>query len=393
MSIQERIRVLRIIARLNIGGPAIQTITLTKDLDPTRFESILATGHCGPGEEEMTELLQQKQVFPVRIEGLGRSISMGDDLKAFYGLTKLIRQFKPHIVHTHTAKAGALGRAASALLRVPARVHTFHGHVFHGYFSSLKTKAAIYTERALALLADRIIAISDLQKKELCDAYHIAPPEKTRVVPLGFDLSQYLAVSRGEVPGTLRQELQAAPEDIIVGIIGRIAPIKNHALFIESFALALSQNPNLRAVIIGGGLEEDVARLHQLAAQLHISSRLHFLGYRSQLASLYADLDIVALSSDNEGTPVALIEALASGRTCVATQVGGVADVLGNGAFGVLVPPRDTAALSTALLKLSRDSIQRKTFQQAAPSSVESRYGMTRLLLDISSLYQELILS
>ena len=375
-----------------MGGPAIQAITLTKDLDPTRFESILATGHCGPGEQEMTELLQRKQVTPIRIEGLGRSISVTDDLKAFYGLMRLIQQFKPHIVHTHTAKAGALGRIASMLLRVPARVHTFHGHVFHGYFSPMKTKAAIYTERGLALLADRIITISALQKKELCETYHIAPPEKTRVVPLGFDLSQYLAVSRGEVPGTLRQELQAAPEDILIGIVGRIAPIKNHTLFIEAFALALSQNPNLRAVIIGGGPAEEVARLHQLAEQLRVSPRLHFLGYRSQLASLYADLDIVALSSDNEGTPVALIEALASGRTCVATQVGGVADVLESGAFGVLVPPRDAAALSTALRELSRDPIRRKTFQQAAPSSVERRYGMTRLLFDISSLYQELIL-
>ena len=375
-----------------MGGPAIQAITLTRDLDPTRFESILATGHCGPGEQEMTDLLQRKQVTPIRIEGLGRSISLLDDLKAFYGLATLIQQFRPHIVHTHTAKAGALGRVASMLLRVPARVHTFHGHVFHGYFSPMKTRAAIYTERGLALLADRIITISELQKREIGEVYRIASPEKLRVVPLGFDLSQYLAVSRGEVQGTLRQEVSADPDDILIGIVGRIAPIKNHALFIEAFALALSQDPRLRGVLIGGGPEEEVARLRRQAEQLGVSSRLHFLGYRSQLAPLYADLDIVALSSDNEGTPVALIEALASGRTCVSTQVGGVADVLGGGAFGVLVPPRDAAALSTALLALSRDPARRKTFQQAAPASVESRYGMTRLLFDISSLYQELIL-
>jgi glycosyltransferase involved in cell wall biosynthesis len=388
----ERIRVLRVIARLNMGGPAIQAITLTKELDPARFESVLATGYCGPGEEEMTELLERKQVSPERIQGLGRALSLSDDLKAFYGLASLIRNFKPHIIHTHTAKAGALGRAASTLLRVPARVHTFHGHVFHGYFSPIKTKAAIYTERGLALLADRIIAISELQKKELCETYQIASSDKVRVVPLGFDLSRYLAVSRGEVAGTLRQEIQAAPDDVLIGIIGRVAPIKNHALFIEAFALALSQQANLRAVIIGGGPEEEMARLHQLAEQQGVSSRLHFLGYRSKLDSLYADLDIVALSSDNEGTPVALIEALASGRTCIATHVGGVPDVLGNGRLGVLVPPRDKKAFSTALLELSRDPERRKSFQQAGPLAAENRYGMTRLLFDISSLYQELIL-
>ena len=256
----------------------------------------------------------------------------------------------------------------------------------------MKTRAAIYTERGLALLADRIITISELQKREIGEVYRIASPEKLRVVPLGFDLSQYLAVSRGEVQGTLRQEVSADPDDILIGIVGRIAPIKNHALFIEAFALARSQDSRLRGVLIGGGPEEEVARLRRQAEQLGVSSRLHFLGYRSQLAPLYADLDVVALSSDNEGTPVALIEALASGRTCVSTQVGGVADVLGGGAFGVLVPPRDAAALSTALLALSRDPARRKTFQQAAPASVESRYGMTRLLFDISSLYQELIL-
>jgi glycosyltransferase involved in cell wall biosynthesis len=388
----EKIRVLRIIARLNMGGPAIQAITLTKDLDPERFESTLATGVCGPGEEEMTELLTRKQVTPERIQGLGRALSLADDAAAFYQLARLIQRVKPHIIHTHTAKAGALGRVAGLLMRAPVRIHTFHGNVFQGYFSPLKSKAVVYTERALAKLSSRIIAISELQKRELCETYQIAPPDKVSIVPLGFDLSRYLAVSRGEVQGTLRAEIKAEPHEILIGIIGRIAPIKNHSLFLESFAHALSQEPRLRAVVIGGGEPQHEAALTQLAERLGVSSRTHFLGYRSSLERLYADLDIVALSSDNEGTPVALIEALASGRACVSTQVGGVSDVLGGGEYGVLVPPKNKEALSSAFVMLARDSARRELLQKRAPEASEGRYGMTRLLHDISSLYQELLL-
>lgn len=386
----QKLRVLRVIARLNIGGPAIQAITLSKRLDPSRFETVLATGRCAPGEEEMSSLLAREGVEPVRIPGLGRALHPAEDARAFAGLLGLIRRFRPHILHTHTAKAGALGRTAGALLGVPVRVHTFHGHVFRGYFSPAKSRAAVLTERGLGLLSHQIVSISEAQRRDLVDEFKIAPAEKVTVIPLGFALEPLLAVARGEVPGTLRAELGAASTDCVVGIVGRVAPIKNHSLFLTALARALSQEPRLRGVVIGDGPAPLMAQLRAQAEQLGIAARVHFLGYRTELASLYADLDVVALSSDNEGTPVALIEALAAGRACVSTRVGGVPDVLGDGRFGRLTPPGDADALASALVALARDEAGRAAARALGPAAAEERYGFTRLRRDIESLYTRL---
>jgi glycosyltransferase involved in cell wall biosynthesis len=389
-----QLRVLRVIARLNIGGPAIQAITLTRRLDPSRFSSVLATGRCAPGEQEMSALLAREEVEPHRISGLGRALHAADDARAFAGLVSLLRRLQPHILHTHTAKAGALGRIAGALLRVPVRVHTFHGHVFRGYFSPAKTQAAIMTERGLARLSHRIIAISEAQRRDLCEVYHIAPPEKVSVVPLGFDLSPFLAVSGQNTPGPpsgrLRAELGLSPGALLVGIVGRVAPIKNHRLFLDALALTQQRLPQVHGVIIGDGTEAEIRALRAQAERLGITSGLHLLGYRTDLAPLYADLDAVALTSDNEGTPVALIEALAAGRACIATSVGGVPDVLREGELGVLVAPQNAETFAAELVNLLRDPARRAALGARGPASVEARYGLSRLCGDLESLYLSL---
>jgi glycosyltransferase involved in cell wall biosynthesis len=220
--------------------------------------------------------------------------------------------------------------------------------------------------------------------------YQIAPPEKVSVIPLGFDLSPFLAVSQQNRPGTLRAELGLSPEALLVGIVGRVAPIKNHGLFLDALARTQRELPQTHGVIIGDGTEAEMGALRAQAERLGIASRVHFLGYRTDLAPLYADLDVVALTSDNEGTPVALIEALAAGRACVATAVGGVPDVLRGGEVGVLVPPQNVESFAGELTALLRDPARRAALGARGPASVEARYGLSRLCGDLASLYLSL---
>ena len=382
----QKTKILRIIARLNIGGPAIHTILLTAGLDKTQFESILVTGVVSEGEGDMSYLASKYGVKPIVIPELGREIGWKNDLTALYKLFRLIRTEKPEIVHTHTAKAGTLGRIAAILSGAHYKIHTFHGHVLHSYFGTFKTNIFILIERLLARFTDKIIVISPLQYSELCHQIKVAPPEKFAIIPLGFDLTQFF---NAEVHcGKLRSELHISEDTLLVGIVGRLTAIKNHALFLRSAARVLEKVANVRFLIVGDG--ELAVELKELSNDLQIQENVIFLGWRDDMPVIYADLDLVALTSLNEGTPVSLIEAMASGKAVVATAVGGVPDIVFDGQTGILVPSGDEEKLSAAIIDLLEDAEKRRHFGKRGREFVKGKFTKERLFADMAKLYEDL---
>jgi glycosyltransferase involved in cell wall biosynthesis len=381
-----RLTVFRAITRLNIGGPAIHAILLTGAFQNERFRSILATGQEGPGEGNLRDLAECRGVRPVVVEELGREVSPASDLKAAWRLYQLIRQERPHIVHTHMAKAGTAGRLAARLAGVPIVVHTYHGHVFHSYFGPLKTGLFLNIERALGRITDRIVAVGEQQRQELV-GYRVAPAEKIVSIPLGLEIDDMLQAEAER--GQLRTELGLNGTHKLVGIVARLVPIKAHEIFLEAAARISSRMPNARFVIVGDG--ERRAELEQRAHRLGLAERAVFLGWRRDMRAVYADLDVVVLTSLNEGSPVAIIEAMAAARPVVSTDVGGVSEVVRSGQCGLLVPPRDPAALAEAVISILNDPIEAERLGRSARAAVYPKYSAARLVADIERLYLELI--
>jgi glycosyltransferase involved in cell wall biosynthesis len=381
----EQLTVLRAITRLNIGGPAIHAILLTRGLNSDRFRSILVSGQEGPTEGNMRDLAASRGVQPVPLPGLGREVSPLDDLLAVRQAYALIRRLRPTIVHTHLAKAGTVVRLAARLAGVPIIVHTYHGHVFHSYFSPLKTQFFLNIERTLGLFSDRLIAVGDKQRRELI-GYRVAPAHKIVAVPLGLEIEPMLEVERER--GRLRAELGLTAGEVLVGIVARLVPVKAHEVFLEAAARIARAVPGARFLVIGDG--ERRAELERMVEQLGLSERTRFLGWRRDMRVVYADLDVVALSSLNEGSPVAIIEAMAAGRPVVASDVGGVSEVVTDGQSGLLVPRRDVAALATAVIDLLRDPAGAAKLGAAARAAVYPKYASSRLVEDIGRLYLDL---
>jgi len=399
------VRILRMIARLNIGGPAIQAVTLSKDLSPDRYETLLLCGRVGPFEGDMSYLAEEKGVAPVFLPELGREISPWKDFLGLLKVREQIKKFHPHIIHTHTAKAGFLGRLAALSVNLGRRadqriltVHTFHGHVFHGYFSPRKTRLFIRIERFLAKHTDRIIAISPQQKTDLCDQYRIVEQEKVMVLPLGFDLSPFKGHSTARRVGSSADAAPLSQNVFVLGIIGRLTPIKNHVMLFKALGHLSDQGRlgGLRVAVIGDG--ELRAQLEGEARRLAPQDAIVFEGWRKNMPRVYEALDGVVLTSVNEGTPVTVIEAMASARPVIATHVGGVGDLLGpiretdpSGFHlterGILVPPGHSQALAAAILYVKKN---RETMAEAALRArgfVLRRYSMERLLKDMDLLY------
>jgi glycosyltransferase involved in cell wall biosynthesis len=362
----KKIKVLRVIARLNIGGPAIHTILLSSHLERLGYQTLLVAGQVSPAEGDMNYLAQAEGVKPIIISRLGRRVVPFSDLSAFLRILRLLFSWRPHIVHTHTAKAGAVGRAAAAVYngvqsfkfkvqgwihkfsrgsfnntRVSIRndrckvVHTFHGHVLEGYFSKFKSRSFQLVEKTLARLTDVIVVVSEQQKDELCKNFGIGRPEQYRVVPLGLDLSPFETVSENN--GKLKSSLGLSENgENLVAIVGRLTAIKNHSLFIKSVNAFLRENSNVQArfLIVGDGELRD--ELEGMAKDLELGDRVIFTGWLRDLGPLYADLDLLAVTSNNEGTPVAIIEAMAAGLPVIATDVGGVRELISDFAR----PPR-----------------------------------------------------
>jgi glycosyltransferase involved in cell wall biosynthesis len=382
MSAHRPIRIMRIIARLNVGGPAIHVTLLTERLVPPDFESMLVCGYVGPGEGDMAYLAEARGIQPVYVAELGRELSPLRDLVTLAKLWRLMRRFRPDVVHTHTAKAGFVGRIAAWLARVPVRVHTYHGHVFHGYFSPAKTRVFLWLERFTAHLSDRLITISPALKDELVNAYHIAPESKFAVVPLGLELTPYAETPRHQ--GTFRADFGIPPHALLIGIVGRIVPIKNHALFLQMAAQVRAAIPNTRFVIIGDG--DHRADVEAQTDSLGLRDAVTFTGWLQDLKPAYSAMDVLVISSDNEGTPVSIIEALAAGVRVVSTAVGGVPDLLRGGEYGQLVPPRDPDALAAAVIASPAEPEP-----SIARQDVVAAYDITRLTADLASLYRSLL--
>jgi len=388
---KERIRILRIISRMNIGGPSLHVYYLTVGLSRDRFESRLALG--GMTLEKIAELR--------------REINFRRDLKAFFKILALILAFKPQIVHTHMSKAGYLGRTAVFLLRLFGRrrivaVHTFHGNVFSGYFSRWKSRLFLVVERLLGKVTDAIIAVSEGQRRDLLDRFRIAGPEKIRAIPLGFNLGPFL---HGEaLRGRFRQSLGFGRDVKLVGIVGRLVPVKNHSLFLEAVSRvrSLAREEGTRFVIVGDGvLRKD---LEGLSRDLGVAERVVFCGWRRDMASVYADLDLLCLTSVNEGTPVTVIEAMASGVPVAATGVGGVPDLLGpkirvggHGSYavcerGLMCRSEDVDSVAGAVQDVLQGSVPELPRCVArARSYVKQCYSKERLVADIEALYEELM--
>ncbi len=345
---------------------------------------MLVSGLEAEREGNMLPLADELGVAVVRMPELGREINFFGDLVSVLKLMRLIAREKPVIVHTHTAKAGFVGRIAARLCRVPIVVHTFHGHVFHGYFGPLKSRMFIYLERLLARLSDLILTVNEQQRSELI-AYGIAPPDKIRAVLLGLLLGEL--ARDGADPMVMRSKW-GVPQDVpLVAIVARLVPIKGHELFLEAAAALHRRRPDVRFVLVGDG--ERRAELEAYAAQLGVP--VVFAGWEMDQRSVYAALDVVCLTSLNEGSPLTLIEAMTTGTPVVSTPAGGVVDLIRDEDNGLLVAGREPQAFSWAIERLLDQPEFAKQLGQRGRESVYPRYDVSRLVVDIRAIYAELL--
>ena len=388
------ISVVRVITRLNIGGPSIQATRLTNTFDRDGFSTTLIHGRLGEGEGDMSYLIAPGS-RAIHVPTLGRPLSPLNDLRTLFRLYGEMKRARPLIVHTHMAKAGLVGRLAAAMYNAMrgsaprARVvHTYHGHVLEGYFSSLMTSVFIGLERMLARATDRIIAISPAIERDLRDTFHIGRADQYRIVPLGFDLSEFAAVD-DHARAQARRALQLPSGADVVSTVGRITAIKQHRLFLEAIRDAANARPNLIALIAGDG--ELRGEIEAYARELSIADRVRFLGWRRDLATIYAATDVFLLTSRNEGTPVALIEAMASGVPGVSTDVGGVKDVIAGDDLGAKVPDGNAEALAAHIVRYLADPTLRRETGARARAAVLGRYSLDRLVKDIVAVYRELL--
>lgn len=386
-------RILRVITRLNIGGPSIQALALTSRLAARGATTMLLHGRLGEGEGDMRYLAAPDANLRF-VPTLQRAIAPLDDLRTLRALYAAMREFKPTLVHTHMAKAGLLGRLAAFaynLTRGQAPkacvVHTYHGHVLEGYFSRAVTGVFIGLERLMARFTDAIIAISPAIRADLVGTYRIGRADQYHVVPLGFDLAAFAAVDTA-ARDRARAALQIPADAPVLATVGRLTAIKNYALLLEAAHLLASSRPNLVVLLAGDG--ELRADLEAQAARLGVAANVRFLGWRRDLPTIYAATDVFALTSRNEGTPVALIEAMAAGVPGVSTDVGGVGDVIAGSTMGITVPLDDPRALAEAVERLFADPAQRRRMGDAARAHVLARYDIARLTNDIDTLYQQL---
>jgi glycosyltransferase involved in cell wall biosynthesis len=403
----ERIRIARIIDRLNIGGPAKHVAWLSAGLDPREFETLLIAGVVAQGEGDMSYFARDAGVEPRLIEQMSRELNPVDALVIFKLLREFYR-FKPQIIHTHKAKAGAVGRIAaliykwgtpSALLLRPRAcsvVHTYHGHIFHSYYGKTKTRVFVTIERALArFCTDRIVAISRRQKNEINESFRVGNEKQTEVVPLGIDFSE---IESTPAP-SLRRAFGVSVDTVLIGIVGRLCEIKNQAMFIASAAEVRRRRPGVRFVVIGDGHLR--AALESQAESLGLGGDLMFTGFRDDVASLYRELDLVALTSLNEGTPLTLIEAMSQSRAVVSTEVGGVLDLMGEAQaemtdfslwkHGASSKSEDQEGFASALIHLIDHPRLREQMGQDAQRFVRSQMSKERLIGDIESLYRRLV--
>jgi glycosyltransferase involved in cell wall biosynthesis len=413
----KKIKVLRIITRLNVGGPAIHSVLLTRYLDPELFESVLVAGEVGENEGDMGYLAEKYGIEPKFVSGLGREISIFQDINAFFQLFALILKEKPDVIHTHLGKAGMLGRFAGAIVKfilifsgkTIKIFHTFHGHFFYGYFGPAKTRVFKYIEKGLALLCERLIVLNKSQKDDISLKYGVVPEGKVEIIPLGFDF-QFIEDSEGR-GGAIKADAGLKDGEKLVGIVGRLTDIKNHRLFLLGASLYLKKDGAVpvRFIVVGDG--ELKKELEDYACELGIEEKVTFVGWVKEMGEVYDALDLLVLTSNNEGTPVTVIEAMAAGIPVVATAVGGVPELLGgaevevhvdsgddinggkaiNGVKiverGVIISPGDGEGLAHALSIILSGDGPADGYIKKARSFAYENFAYERLVGDISNLY------
>ncbi len=385
----EPIRILRVIARLNMGGPAIHVSSLAAGLEPRGYETTLVAGSLARGEDSMAFLAERLDI-PVRtIPELQREVSPIDDARSVMRMREIIRELRPHILHTHTAKAGAIARAAalvSGAARPAILVHTFHGHVLKGYFDPVRTAFFKKVERSLARVTDALVAVSPEVRDELVAA-GIAPREKFSVIRLGIPLEERLGDATADLD--YRRLYGISESAFVVGWVGRMTDVKDTDAVLEIVRAA--RDRGLEAVLVMVGDGPDRVRLEQLAHDIGIARSTFFVGYQPEVAGYYRLFDAFLLPSVNEGTPVSAIEALASGTPVVATRVGGVPDVVRDGEDGFLFEPGDTDDAAERLALLASDATLRSALGASGRERVLRRYSVSRLVEDVDRLYRSLL--
>ena len=385
----EPIRILRVIARLNMGGPAIHVSNLAAGLTGRGYHTTLVAGSLARGEDSMAFVADRLGIEVVAVPELQREVSFLDDARSVRRIVSIIRDVRPHILHTHTAKAGAIARAAALVsghARPPIVVHTFHGHVLKGYFDAKRTAVFRQVERNLARSSDALIAVSPEVRDELV-AEGIAPAEKFAVIRLGIPLEERLG---GETKDLDYRHLYGISSDaFVVGWVGRMTGVKDTSAVLEIARATRERGIDAALVMVGDG--PDRGRLEQVAHDLGIARSTYFVGYQPDVAGFYRLFDAFVLPSVNEGTPVSAIEALASGTPVVANHVGGVPDVVRDGVDGFLVEPGDTEAAAGKLATLATDDALRRAMGEAGRTDVLERYSVERLVDDVDALYRSLL--
>ncbi len=387
----------RVIARLNIGGPAMHVVNLTRALNEGPFRTRLIAGLVPATEGDMAYYAEERGVEVTYIPELSREVSPLDDLRTLMHLYRLFKEERPRIVHTHTAKAGTLGRIAAAMAGVPVRIHTYHGHVLGGgYFSPIKTRAYLEIERQMARLSTRLVVLTERQAREMAGELRVAPREKLAVVPLGLELERFAEIDRDATRPRARQALGLEPDECVIGIVGRLVPVKNHELLFDAVAI-LEDRPGrrVRVLVVGSGEREN--ELRRYAEGKGIADRVSWLGWRTDLPELYTAMDVLALTSMDEGTPVAVIEALATGTPVVCRGVGGVPELLEGGKWGRLVMESDPVSFadalqealakpegSAAITERQSDILRRAEIRRLAAE----RFSVARLANDMAALYR-----
>ena len=391
-------RVLRIINRFNLGGPTFNVAYLSRYMEP-EFETLLVGGQKDETEDSSEFILENLGLNPFIIEEMKREIDLKNDIIAYNKIKKLIKEFKPHIVHTHASKAGTLGRLAAINQKVPVIVHTFHGHVFHSYFGKTKTIFYKTIEQRLAKKTDLIIAVSEKQKEELAFEHKIAPVEKIKVIGLGFDLSRFQFNSENNRQ-EFRNKYQLEPDTIAIGIIGRLVPIKNHKMFLDVAKSVIQTIPEkkIQFFIVGDGESKD--ELLEYTKSLNLSCqyldtkpdvRVTFTSWIKEVEKVLAGIDIVALTSNNEGTPVSLIEAQAANKPIVSTRVGGIENIVLEGKTALLSAVGDVNSMVLNIKKIISDEKLLKSESPEGWNYVKEKFHYTRLVKDMTETYYRLM--
>ena len=373
---KQPVKVLQIIARMNVGGPAVIVADLKRSIDASKVEQVLITGYCDSDEADYLETVAT-DIKATRIAGLGRSVSVVSDVRAFFALVAMIKKIAPDVIHTHTAKAGVLGRLAAILAgRKAKRVHTFHGHLLHGYFSGWKVKLVIAIEKFLAKRTDILVTVGNQVKNDLlaagignADQYRVFFPGLVEPAKISKDVA--------------RQQFAMGASDIYVAYVGRMTGIKRPDRLLNTAAEIKARNLPVKFIVAGEGDLFEAAKNDAQRRDLPVT----FLGWRKDIGALFAASDIAILTSDNEGIPLTLIQAAQASLPIVATEVGSIGDIVVHEVNGYLVDS-EPAALADALQKLAIDPVLREIMGKAGRERTSRYFSLEKMCADHTELYQ-----